>query len=130
VSGIVLDASALLALLNEEPGADVVVATLPGAAISAVNLSEVYAKLDEVGIAGSAARSTLEELGLAVHTFDAEQALATGMLRSRTSAFGLSLGDRACLALGLHLGLPVLTADRVWRDLDPLDLGVEVRPVR
>ena len=116
-----------MALLNAEPGSEVVASALPGATISTVNLAEVFAKLDEVGISGTAARSALDGLGLVVHPFDGEQAFTTGMLRSKTRALGLSLGDRACLALGGHLRKPVLTADRAWRELK---LGIEVRAIR
>lgn len=123
----VLDASALLALLNEEPGSEVVEASIPGAVISAVNLSEVIAKLSENGLPDEAIHQVLEDVELEVHVFDAVSAHQTGRLRPETRSSGLSLGDRACLALGRQLGLPVLTADRPWRDLA---LDVEVRLIR
>ena len=123
----VFDASALLVLLNSEPSAEVVIEALPGATISAFNLSEVIAKLAERGMPEAAISEALEELGLEVIPFDAGQSLAAGLLRLIIRDRGLSLGDRACLALGMSLRLPVLTTDRNWADLD---LDVEVRLVR
>jgi ribonuclease VapC len=123
----VLDASALLALLNEEPGNEVVAESIPGATISAVNLSEVVAKLVEAGMPDDAVRSALGDLGIEIRVFDGEAAYLTGALRPQTRKLGLSLGDRACVALGLQLSLPVLTADRNWKELD---VGVEVQVIR
>lgn len=122
-----LDASALLALLNAEQGSEEVEGSIPGAAISAVNLSEVVAKLVEGGMPGDAVRSSLEDLEIDVHPFDRESAYVSGALRTVTKHLGLSLGDRACIALGRQLKRPVLTADRNWRELK---LGVEIRVIR
>src|SRR3954465_7123929 len=127
MSEVVLDASALLALLNQERGSATVSAAFPRVAISAVNLSEVMAKLVERSMPAEAVRTILEDLDLDVHPFDAEAAYATGALRAATRHLGLSLGDRACLALGRQLGRPVLTTDGAWGSLD---LGVTVRPIR
>jgi PIN domain nuclease of toxin-antitoxin system len=124
---VVLDASALLALLNAEPGQEVVQRSIPGAAISAVNLSEVVAKLTEAGMSEEAVRSTLEDIEIDVHPFDRESAYRTGALRTATKKLGLSLGDRACIALGGQVQRPVLTTDRIWRDLE---LGLEIRVIR
>ncbi len=124
---VVLDASAVLALLHEEPGADVVADALARALVSAVNLSECVAQLVAAGVRDADARAALELLGLTVVPFDAEQAWDAGCLRTATRRLGLSLGDRACLALARLRGLPVLTADRAWVRLD---VGVEVRPIR
>ena len=123
----VLDASALLCLLQEEDGAERVVLALPRASISAVNLSEVYAKLSEVG--GSEARiaQAIDGLHLRVVPFDDVQARAVGMLRPLTKSLGLSLGDRACLALAQQRGATALTADRAWSDLaSPLRVAIEL----
>jgi len=117
VADAVLDASALLALLQDEPGSDVVAAKLPGAAISAVNFSEVVAKLAEAGMQEVEIRRALAPLGLDVHAFKQEDAVAAGLLRPQTKALGLSLGDRACLALGIVLSRPVVTTERAWRRL-------------
>jgi len=127
VSEVVLDASALLALLNREPGHDEVAEVIGDAAISAVNLSEVAAKLADRGMPGEAIREALEGLALETLDFDQELAFQAGFLHPLTRSRGLSLGDRACLALGQRLNLPVFTTDRIWEELD---LGVEVRLVR
>jgi PIN domain nuclease of toxin-antitoxin system len=74
-----------------------------------------------------AVRSILDDLGIEVHPFDRESAHVTGALRLATRKLGLSLGDRACIALGLQLERPVLTADRNWRDLE---IGAEIRVIR
>jgi PIN domain nuclease of toxin-antitoxin system len=124
---VVLDASALIALLNQERGWEEVAATIPGAAISTVNLSEVVAKLMEAGMPEGAAREAVESVELDIHPFDLPSAYRTGALRLETKSFGLGLGDRACLALGQSLGRPVVTADRHWRELT---VGVEIRVVR
>jgi PIN domain nuclease of toxin-antitoxin system len=127
VSKAVLDASALLALLNEEPGGDRVIAAIPGALLCAVNHSEVVAKLADAGMPEVAIRGALEALGLEVVPFGLQLSLRAGMLRPVTRSRGLSLGDRACLALALEAGLPVLTTERSWVDLD---LGLRVEVVR
>ena len=124
---VVLDASALLALLNGEPGADLVAAALPQAAISALNLSEVVAKLAEAEMPEAAIREALQGLQLDVVPFDAEQAYEAGLLRAATKSAGLSLGARGCLGLALRLGLPALTADRSWEELS---VGALVRVIR
>jgi PIN domain nuclease of toxin-antitoxin system len=113
----VLDASALLALLQDEPGAELVADLLPGGIISAVNLSEVVAKLTDRGMPGEAARAALEGLPIVVHPFDRESAYQAGALRPTTRTVGLSLGDRACLALAIHLDATAVTADRAWASL-------------
>jgi ribonuclease VapC len=123
----VLDSSALLCLLNDEAGAGLVAAALPAAAISAVNLAEVVAKLRERGLALEEVRAALAGLSLDIRPFAAAQAYEAGDLRPATRALGLSLGDRACLVLAAELGAPALTADREWRKLK---LGVEMRMVR
>lgn len=123
----VLDATAVLALLNDEPGAGTVAPLLPQAVISTVNLAEVVGKLAETGMPEGMIKSVLGELGLMVIPFDEDLALSTGLLRPATSDYGLSLGDRACLALGQHLRRPMLTADRMWKTLK---LDVEIQMIR
>lgn len=127
MSEVVLDASALLALLNMEPGHEEIARIITHAAISTVNLSEVAAKLSESSMPGEEIRNALEGLALEAHDFGRELAFQAGLLRPLTRSRGLSLGDRACLALGQQLNLPVLTTDRAW---EGLDLEVEVRLVR
>ncbi len=121
----VVDASAVLALLNDEPGADLLASPDDRFIVSAVNLAEVVAKLADDGIAPEAIDEMIDQLPLEVHAFGADMAVATGLLRTATRRFGLSLGDRACLALARGLDLPALTTDRAWRQLD-LDVAVRL----
>jgi PIN domain nuclease of toxin-antitoxin system len=127
MSEVVLDASAVLALLNQEPGSETISQFLDRAAISAVNFSEVIAKLAEAGVPQVAAVQILDSLSLEVTAFDQAQAIEAGMLRPITKSLGLSLGDRACLALGLALNQPVVTTDRQWANLN---IAIEIRVVR
>lgn len=120
-----LDASALLALLLGEAGADAVHAILPRARISAVNLSEVVAKLQERGVPEGVIIDSLAELDLDVIPFDQPQAIRAGLLRQATRPDGLSLGDRACLASAATAGATAITTDRAWGDLD-LGIAIEV----
>jgi ribonuclease VapC len=114
----VLDASALLAVMLGEPGADLVLEILPDAVIGAVNLAEVVAKLQERGVSDDEIDRDIAELDLPVISFDAAQAMAAGKLRARTRRHGLSLGDRACLALAMVRGAAAVTTDRDWAKLD------------
>ena len=123
----VLDATAMLALLNDEPGAGTVTSLLSHAVISTVNLAEVVGKLAEAGMPEGTIKAMLGELGVMVMPFDEDLAFRTGFLRPATSDYGLSLGDRACLSLGQHLRRPVLTADRMWKTLK---LNVEIQMIR
>lgn len=125
---IVLDASALLAVLNREPGADKLTPHLLNTATSStVNLAEVQGKLVNRGLnpqeAWEAAISPIRE----AMAFTPEHAMTAGGLITETRAFGLSLGDRACLALGLALGAPVYTADKSWKSLR---LGLRIHVIR
>ncbi len=124
---VVLDASALLALLGSEAGQESVQAALPGAVINAVNLAEVVGRLADHGMPEQEIREALVGLGLDVRAFGEEEAWHAGMSRPVTRAAGLSLGDRACLATGASLALPVLTADRQWATLA---LQIEIRLIR
>ena len=114
---IVLDASALLALLQNEPGAEVVADLLPHGIMSAVNLSEVVAKLMDHGMPLEEAREALDGLPIDVASFDRDAAFAAGELHGVTRGARLSLGDRACLALATRLGATAVTADRAWASL-------------
>jgi ribonuclease VapC len=126
MSRIVLDSSVLLAVLNGEPGAERLTPELLSCATcSAVNLAEVHSKLVTRGVtekdAWTATRYAVEE----PEAFTAEHARLTGDLIPATRSLGLSLGDRACLALGIHLGVPVYTADRSWKKLKlPISIHV------
>jgi ribonuclease VapC len=127
VARIVFDASTILAHLNGEPGADRAAAHLGDAVMCAVNLSEIIAKLVERGASLSLIRSALSRYGLEIIPFDEDLAERAGALRAKTKSYGLSLGDRACLALAERSRLPVLTADRMWKTLD---LRIEVQTLR
>jgi PIN domain nuclease of toxin-antitoxin system len=120
----VIDASALLALLQDEPGAERTAAALPNAVISSVNLSEVVSKLADRKMPLKLIRKTLAGLDLNVCSFDQDLAYAAGGLRPATTTLGLSLGDRACLALAQHLKFPVLTTDVSWAQVDVADIEV------
>lgn len=124
---VVLDASALLAMIHREPGGSEVAASMSRASISAVNFAEAVSKLVEKKIPLPSLRLRLDDLGMRVHPFTAEMAYEVGELRAETRHLGLSLGDRACLVLARSLTAPALTTDRVWA---ALDLGVEVRLIR
>ncbi len=125
----VLDASALLAGLLKEPGADRVAEALDGAVISAVNLAEVTAGLVKNGATEREARSALRSAGVTVLAADEELGIQAGLLRSQTDRVGLSLGDRFCLSLARRLDSPALTADRKWLTIAE-DVGVEIELIR
>ncbi len=126
---VVLDASAVLALLFEEPGAEVVRAQLRTGVIGAANLAEVLAKLSDHGLPAVEAARAVTILGLEVAPMTEAQAGRSAELRPLTRAVGLSLGDRACLALAAELGALVLTADRSW-DAVAGAAGVSVQVIR
>lgn len=126
---VVVDASALLAAFNDEPGRGTVIAALDDAVISAVNLAEVAAGLVAKGKSPTQARAALRALGCPVMETDEEQGLDAGFLRQRTATVGLSLGDRCCLALARRLNAPALTADRRWLEVADV-CEVEVRLIR
>ena len=123
----VLDSSAVLAMLFKEPGAELVASRISDAAISTVNLAEVVSKLIDEGFPPAEARRTALSMSMQVHLFDAESAVQTGLLRAATRAHGLSLGDRACLALAARLEAEAVTADRAW---SRADIGVDIRLIR
>ena len=123
MSRAVFDTSAILAILCAEPGRDVALAHLPGAVVSTVNLAEVFSKATESGLGLEPVRRAVKKLQLTEIEFDGEQAFITGTLREKTRSLGLSLGDRACFALALSRGLPVLTGDKLWAEVN---VGVEV----
>lgn len=125
MADVVLDASAVLALLQNEPGSDQVWRHLPGARLSAVNAAEVVAKLVDGGSAAEEAGELLDRLGADILPFDATDVVPSADVRRDNR--GLSLGDRACLALALRLALPAVTADRAWADVGS---DVEVQLIR
>lgn len=113
----VLDASALLALLTREPGAERVEAVIGHAALCSVNYSETVAVLADKGVPDTVIRTALDRLALNIVPFDRDLAFRAGSLRPVTRGAGLSLGDRACLSLAMRLAVPALTADRAWKAL-------------
>jgi ribonuclease VapC len=127
VRGIVADASAILALLQNEPFRGFEPDALFGAVVSAVNLSEVLATLMSNGMPEELAADSVAKLDLDVRSFDKPQAQEAARLRLLTRQAGLSLGDRACLSLALALDLPAATADRAWTTVK---VGVEIALIR
>ena len=123
--GYVLDASALLCLIFQEPGAGRVEACLPGARMGAANLAEVIGKLVDLGVDGEAAAREIAELDLEIVPLDRRQAETAGCLRMTTRGIGLSLGDRCCLALAGTLDATALTTDRAWTGV-PGAIAVEL----
>jgi PIN domain nuclease of toxin-antitoxin system len=123
----VLDASAVLVYLQREPGYEKVQDALArGAALSTVNLAEVCAKLVDRNLPWGEIGRGWEGLGLNVVPFTDQDAPESALLYPKARRPGLSLGDRACLALGVRLGLPVLSADRAWKSFG----GVQLEMVR
>jgi PIN domain nuclease of toxin-antitoxin system len=124
----VLDASAILALVLQEPGADRVNDAIDdGAVMLSVNVAEVVTKLHDQGMSEARIRAILSTIRAQVVPFDEELAYRAGLLRSATRAAGLSLGDRACLALAERLGAPALTSDRAW---GRLQIGIQIEVLR
>jgi len=121
----VLDASALLAFLQREIGHEAVAPVIEAAVISAVNLSEVMQKSLAAGVDTQGLETDLRAVGLRVHDFDAQDAVGTAELWLATKKLGLSLGDRACLALAMRLRLPAYTADRAWASLRIAGLSIK-----
>lgn len=126
-SKVVLDASALLCLLNDEPGADKVIDVLTRSVMGTTNLAEVVSKLRERGLSLEEVREALGGLHLDVRPLSPSQAMTIGDLRPATQPLGLSLGDRACLALALDLNAELFTTNA---DLASADVGVSITDIR
>jgi ribonuclease VapC len=124
---VVFDASAVLAIVRREPGGERLYPFRDRALLSAVNATEVMAKLLEAGLATDQIADGLRAVARQVVPFDEAQSRVAAEYHARTRRQGLSLADCACLALGRSNGLPVYTADRAWADLD---LGVRVELIR
>ena len=128
MNSVVLDASAIIAFLRQEPGAAIVGEYLTDGMASAVNIAEVGTRLSDLDMGDAQIRRSISVLGLEIKPFDLEAAYAVAMMRAKTRNKGLSLGDRACLALANQLGIPALTADSVWAELD-IDVDIQlIRP--
>jgi PIN domain nuclease of toxin-antitoxin system len=126
---VLLDASALLAAIFEEPGAEIVQEVLRGdVAMSTVSVAEVAARLHQNGWAATEVTDIIAELGIELVPFETDAALLSGQYRPATQRLGLGLGDRACLATSRLCKWPVLTADRDWRKLNLH--GVSIRFIR
>lgn len=113
----ILDASALLALLLDEPGSAKVFGIIDQAAMSAVNQAEIYSHYARHGVGRDVISAMLRPLPIAIVPVDASLAIEAGMLRATTFSAGLSLGDRCCLALAKRENLPAWTADRAWKSI-------------
>jgi PIN domain nuclease of toxin-antitoxin system len=125
---VVLDASAVLALLHRESGSPLVAEHMErGAIVSTVNLAEIISKQQGLGIPPEEMIALLQLIGADIHVFDEEAAIRVGLLKNATKSLGLSLGDRACIALGQSLDCPVLTADRIWTKMN---FGIEIILIR
>lgn len=123
----VLDASAVLALMHGEPGAENVARRLTGAVMSVANAIEVGTRLVDRGASFEEAWDALDRLDIELVDLDVQLGAAAVELRNLTRTHGLSLADRACLALAVREGLPAVTADRVW---STLDVGCKVELIR
>jgi PIN domain nuclease of toxin-antitoxin system len=123
----VLDSSAVLAVLFDEPGGASVTDLFSGGLLSAVNLAEILTKLKQGGWETGFAWSRILNMGFEVCPYESEQARLTSELIDQTRPFGLSLGDRACLALAMQRKATVYTTDQVWKKLD---LGIEIEVIR
>lgn len=126
-SPAVLDASALLAVLGDEPGGDQVEPLLDGAVVSTVNWSEVLGRFAALGLETADRGAQIESLGVSLAPFTARQAEVAADLLPLTREAGLSLGDRACLAVALDFGGDPVTADRAW---GRIDIGLDVTFIR
>ncbi len=127
MSDLVFDSSVVLAWLLRESGASAILALIPDSVLSSVNAAEAQSRLVRNGLDSKVAWEKVTASVREILPFDAAQAEVAGTLIMQTQAFGLSAGDRACLALGLARNCPVYTADRAWAQLQ---VGVDVRLVR
>lgn len=124
---VILDTSALIAYVNGEPGGDKVPVMSGEAAISTVNYSEAIAVMTRHGWSRNEVREQLTSIVLSVVAFDLGTAEAAGLLIALTQPYGLSFGDRACLAAAMREGIPVMTAERAW---GKMDLGIDIQLIR
>jgi PIN domain nuclease of toxin-antitoxin system len=123
----VLDSSAVLAVFLNEPGGEIVIPILEGALLSTVNLAEVHTRMLDRGAEAAHAWSRVQSVQCEICFFTEQQARIAAELLPVTRAFGLSLGDRACLALAIDRNATVYTTDRIWKNLG---LGINVEVIR
>lgn len=124
---VVLDASAIMAVIRREQGRDRVIQSLKSAIASSVSFAEVVGKLVVHGMPAGVAKAEFASLGVPTVPFDDDHAFEAGALRRRARHLQLSLADRACLALARQRNLPVLTSDRRWSELN---IEIEIRQIR
>jgi ribonuclease VapC len=129
MTAAVLDASVVLALFKQEPGAKQVARVLPDAVMSAVNYAEVVTYFIHAGRSLEQVQAIMRQITLTIVPADAEMAELAGHLRAATAPVGLSLGDRFCLALAKLKGAPAWTADRQWQSIASA-IGVEITVIR
>ena len=127
ITDIVLDASAIIAYLAKEEGTEIVERHLPFSVISTVNHTEIYSYFIRNGYTFNEAKQLIDPLGYELVDYDVEQSQIAAQLLPKTKALGLSLADRACLALAKSRNLPVMTSDKKWKDLN---IGVKIKLFR
>jgi len=127
MSAIVFDSSVVIAILKQERGFESAESSLSDALISTVNLLEVATYLARNSVPSETIQEVLASFPIQVMPFDESLALQTGCLYYSCKHLGLSLGDRACLALAMSRKLPVLTVDKVW---SKLELNIQIQVLR
>ncbi|AIL13723.1 hypothetical protein IM40_09925 (plasmid) [Candidatus Paracaedimonas acanthamoebae] len=127
-NNVVLDSSALLALLKNEQGAEIVESLLGNIIMSSINVSEVATVLLDSEMTLQECQDTVLPFISAIVPYDEEQAFLAADLRKQTKAYGLSLGNRACIALGQKMQLPIYIADKIWNELQ-LE-GIEIKLIK
>jgi len=122
---VVLDASAILALIQEEPGAEIIKPLLKQAMMSTVNIAETLTSLQKADIGPEEGIEYMSLLVNEIVDFDLDQAVEVALFYPKTKHKGLSLGDRACLALGKKYRATIYTADKAWKEIDP-ELNIQL----
>ncbi|AIL13493.1 hypothetical protein IM40_08335 [Candidatus Paracaedimonas acanthamoebae] len=125
-NNVILDSSALLALLKNEPGSDIVESLLGNIIMSSINVTEVATVLLDSEMTLQECQDTVLPFISAIMPYDEELASLTADLRKQTKAYGLSLGDRSCIALGQKMKLPIYTADKTWGELQIENVGIKL----
>lgn len=115
---VVLDSSAVIAVLKQEAGFALIAGQISDGCISAVNVQEIVKKLLDAGVPEAVIREMIGNLGVTIIPHDVEDAFLAASLAPATRRFGKGLGDRSCMALAIRLGAPAITTDRMWAELD------------